>query len=216
VNSKRPAKPGPTPRYTREHVLAVALEVIEAEPANSFALRKVADALDINVMTLYGYAKSKSDLLEGAALLALSRAHVDPDPDAAWDEQLGIAVRQVEVVCRQYPHLATLVIGRNAQAPGLFQIRERMLEILLGAGFESRSALRAMGVLACYSLGFAEAQNNVAGAGGTLPPLPAEDFPHLTALADDYAEHASDAAFEIGLDHLIDGLRRELQAQNRS
>lgn len=217
VSSQRAAKPGPTPRYTREQVLAAALEVIEAEPADNFALRKVADALGINVMTLYGYAKSKSDLLEGAALLALSRVSNEPDPNAAWDDQLRTTLRQVEAVCRQYPHLATLVIGRNAQAPGLFRIRERMLEVLFGAGFDAPGALRAMGALSYYALGFAAGQAGLAGAGagGALPALPAEEFPRLTALADSYADHASDGAFELGLDHLLDGVRRQLEVQRR-
>jgi hypothetical protein len=115
-------------------------------------------------------------------------------------------------VCRQFPHLATLVIGRSASTPGLWRVRERMLGVLLDAGFEPRAALQALGMLAYYTTGFAggQASFNASGAETTLPNLPPEEFPHLTALAHSYHEHASAEAFELGLEHILAGLHRQL------
>jgi AcrR family transcriptional regulator len=191
-------------------VLATALELIDAGPPEAFSMRRLADALGIGAMTLYGYVANKDELIEGATLLALAEVHTEPDPAAPWHAHIRAAMREVHDVTRRHPNLAALVVGQRLQAPGIFRIRERVLGVLLEAGFEEGAALRALGVLSYFALGFAGGQAGLAASGGAPPELPADEFPHLTGLADRYAEHASDAAFEHGLDLLLDGLRAQL------
>jgi AcrR family transcriptional regulator len=212
--SAEPARrrPGPAPRFTREHVLQTALELIDAGPPESFSMRRLADALGLTAMSLYGYVKNKDELIEGATLIAIASVHNEPNPDAPWQEHLRAATREIHTVLRQHPNLATLVIGHRSRAPGLFQIRERTLQILLDAGFKEKTALHALGALSYYALGFATGQAALAGAApdDALPALPPETFPRLTALAPRYGEHASDEAFEFGLEQLLEGLERTL------
>jgi hypothetical protein len=119
-------------------------------------------------------------------------------------------MREIHTVLRQHPNLATLVIGHRSRAPGLFRVRERMLGTLLDAGFEETTALHALGVLSYYALGFASGRAALADTapGDALPDLSPETFPRLTALAPRYGEHASDEAFEFGLELLLAGLER--------
>lgn len=206
-----PGRPGPVPRFTREQVLETALKLVESMPPEKFSMHKLAEALGVRPMTLYGYVKNKDDVLAGVTQLALAKFHSDPGPDAPWYEQIRAALREVHSACRAYPHLATLVVTQNAHWPELLHIRERMLGILLDVGFDADTALRAFGVLSYYTTGFAggQASLSTSGAAGTIPRLPPDAFPHLTSLADKYADHASEEAFEFGLDLLLQGLRRQ-------
>jgi AcrR family transcriptional regulator len=200
------------PRFSREQVLEVALRLIESMPPEKFSMHKLGQALGVRPMTLYGYVANKDDVLTGVTQLALAKFHQDVDPDSPWDEQLRAGLREIHSLCREYPHLATLVIARNAHWPELLQIRERMLGILLGAGFDVPTALHALGVLSYYTTGFAggQASLSTAGAAGTLPKLPRKTFPNLTSVVGKYPEHASEEAFEFGLDLLLTGLRGRL------
>jgi AcrR family transcriptional regulator len=194
-------------------VLEAALRVIDRESPETFTMRRVADELGMGVMTLYGYVRSKEEILERVTGLALADAQREAPPDAGWEDQVRSGVEQLHDVCRRHPNLVTLVLGHTAASPGLFRLRERMLGTLLAAGFDRVTALHALGILTSYALGFGGAQSGAAPI--DLPErireLPASDFPHLTDAADHYAVHLSDEAFEHGIEFILRGLRADLE-----
>jgi AcrR family transcriptional regulator len=203
-----PARPGPAPRFTREEIFEAALRLLERDPER-FTMRALADELGIGVMTLYGYARSKEEILEGAALVALRDIRHQPEPGMDWDETLREGARELHEVCRRFPNLTSAVIWQGSPAPGLFRVRERMLGGLLGAGFDETIALSALGSLVSYALGFGAAQASMLtqALSERIHELPEEEFPNLTGV-EDYASHLSDEAFEYGLELIIEGLRR--------
>jgi AcrR family transcriptional regulator len=184
--------------------------LIDSEGSEAFTMRRLADEMGIGVMTLYGYAASKEEIVEGAALLAMRDLHEDPGAGAAWDAHVRSAVHDLHEVCRRHPNLVTMVLEQSTPAPGLFRTREQILAALHDGGFDDAQALRAMGVLTGYVLGFASAQGAALFASGELiRELPADDFKYLARSADLYTQHVSDEAFEYGLELMLDGLRRE-------
>jgi AcrR family transcriptional regulator len=210
--NRQPGRPGPAPRFTREYVIEKALEVIEEAPPEEFSMRRLGEALGVRSMTLYGYVANRNDILESVTRLALEKFHREPDPDSPWYEQVRGLLREIHLVCREYPHLASLVISRDTHIPGLLHLRERMLALLRGAGFDDNTALLALGALAYYTTGFSggQALQRMSDARSTIGKLPSDTFPHLTSLAGSYEQHASEEAFEFGLELLLDGLRRKL------
>jgi AcrR family transcriptional regulator len=193
-------------------VLEAALAVIDRDGPELFSMRRIADELGMGAMTLYGYVRNKEELIEGVTALAFAELHREPAPDDGWEDRLRIDIGQLHGICRRHPNLVALILSQTSASPGLFQLRERMLGTLLAAGFTEATALRALGVLTSYALGFGSMQ---AGAAPLENPerireLPATDFPHLSAAADRYATHLSDQAFEYGLELLLSGLRVDL------
>jgi AcrR family transcriptional regulator len=206
MSSASAPRPGPRPRYTREQVLEAALRVIDREPPEAFTMRRVADELGMGVMTLYGYVSSKGEILAGVTTLVLSEQ--TPDSEAPWDERLRADVQYLYDICRRHPHLVTLVLAQAGASPGLFRLRERMLGTLLDAGLDEDAALHALGALTSYALGFGALghRSTLIDLTERIRELPPDEFPRLAHVADRYAEHLSDAAFEHGLDLLLRGL----------
>jgi AcrR family transcriptional regulator len=206
------SRPGPRPRFSRDQVLDAALAMIDDSGVATFSMRLLADRLGVGAMTLYGYVRNKEELLQGVTNLVFRDVHRDLPATALWDEQLRAMIVELHDLCRRHPNLVALVLAQNHPEPGMFRLRERMLDILCTAGFDDRTALYALGVLCNYALGFAGAQ------AGTPPlelpertrELPSEEFPRLAAIGQHYALHLSDDAFELGLTLLLRGLRDEL------
>jgi AcrR family transcriptional regulator len=193
----------------------MALRVIDADGAEMLSMRRVAEALGIGVMTLYGYFPNKEEMLKGVAELALSQASVELPAGASWEDRVRAGVGRIYGVYRRHPQLAQLILGSTSATPRLFRSREGILGALSDAGFDETTALHALGALISYALGFGGMQ--AADAPGDLPEriaeLPADEFPHLTAVAERYDIHLSDEAFRYGLDRLLAGLRAELAAR---
>jgi AcrR family transcriptional regulator len=192
-------------------VLETALKVIDRDGSGQFSMRRVADELGIGVMTLYGYVRNKEEMVEGVAGLVFAEIEPEVPRDASWEDRLRVDAMRLHAFCRRHPHVVTLVLAQSSASPGLFHIRERMLATLLSAGFDEATALHALGALTSYAVGFGSMQGRFPAI--DLPErireLPADDFPHLAAAADRYADHLSDEAFEYGLDLLLDGLRAQ-------
>jgi AcrR family transcriptional regulator len=203
-------------RYTREQVLAAALEMLDEQPGLPLTIKGLADRLAIAPMTLYGYVADKDELLEGVAALVFERVGADIPADAPWQQQLKRQAQAIHAIVVRHPGLAPALRAHKSPNPSLFRVRERMLAVLDSAGFTPTAALRAMGIITAYAQGFAAVQS--AGLDPAELPervrrLPADEFPLLHRVADIYASHISDSSFERGLDLLLEGLRSELTGE---
>jgi hypothetical protein len=107
-----------------------------------------------------------------------------------------------------------LLLSKPSPSPQLDLIRETLLGVIRGAGFDEMNAWEAVGMLASYAIGFAVSQASYGDLESSkhidrLRTLPADQFPNLAAGAGEYPRHMSDRAFERGLEHLVSGLRRD-------
>lgn len=207
---------GREPRHSLDDVLAAGLAQIDAEGLQAFSMRRLAERMGVGPMTVYGYVRSKEEVLDGVVGLALHGVLDDLDLDATWDEQVTVAVRDLHAALRLHPGVLELLLAKPVPSPQLDLIRDTLLGVLRRAGFESASAWEAVGMLASYAIGFASSQASYGDPGSSpdhverLRSLSQSEFPHLSQLAGDYPVHMSDRAFERGLGHLLDGLRRDL------
>lgn len=202
------AKRGIKPRFTRDEVLAAAVELFDGTDT-PVTMKLLADHLGIGVMTLYGYVANKEDLLEGVATVVFGDLGTRVGNRATWQEQLREEALAIHELVVRHPRIAEALRTIRNPNPGLYRVRERILQTLESAGFDPVSAMQAMGIVTTYAQGFASVQ--VATAPPHLLPdrihqLPADEFPQLHRSAEIYASHISDEAFRRGLDLIIDGL----------
>ena len=215
--AERSARGGRQRRLSLEMVFDGALRVIDRDGLDGLSMRRLADELGVGVMTLYGYVRTKEEILDGVIARSLHVLVVDVDTGLPWDEQLTSALTDLHRTLREHPGaLQVAMAPHSMSARAGNQIREALLAVVRKAGFSNIDAVEAIADLVAYVVGFTtmEAQRErlqtAAEQVVELRALPADEFPHLHDAAEAWAARASEHAFGRGLGYLIDGFRQSL------
>jgi AcrR family transcriptional regulator len=193
-----------TPRNTlsRELVVTIALEVMEAGGVESFSIRGVAKELGVGPMALYTYFRSKDDLF-----------------DAVRNRLLG----SLRTLMLAHPCLAHLLAARPLSGHETAATAEGLLRVLRDAGFDPQVAARTHTALFTFVLGATTWELQMAAERGdperarrlraTMAGLSADDFPTVVELSRELAATTGgDAQFDYGLDLVIAGLEQRVTA----
>ncbi len=209
-------------RLTRERVLDAALALVDAEGLDALTMRRLGQELDRDPMSLYRYADSRANLLDGVAETVLAQL-VIPADGTDWEAQLRTTGHEFRSLALAHPHVVPLIVTRPLATPlglrplGTLRPLEQILGLLIGAGFAPDQALHGyrayFGLLHGHVLN--ELQETLVDPQATdallrlgLDRLPAEEFPHLRDLAEALlAGYDGAAELDRGLDILLDGLR---------
>jgi AcrR family transcriptional regulator len=202
-----------------KEVLDAALRLLDRDGLEGLTMRRLADEAGLGVMTLYGYVRTKDELLGMLGAHAFRDVDI-PDGEAPlWTEQLTSALHSLHSVFNRHPGIVDLLIAQVVTGPALNHVRNGLLGILIRAGFGARDAVEAYGSLVLYAFGFAIAERTRRRDGEHPildPPYgPLDDFPYLRAVAAEYPARVSPDAFKLGLDHLVAGLAATLSGAAR-
>jgi AcrR family transcriptional regulator len=219
----RVPKRGRPPKLTREVVAAGALELVDREGLDALSMERLARSLGVGTMTVYGYVDDKDDLLDAIVDAAVADAAPPSEMPAAWREAIELVVQTVHDLLSRHPALVTIRLQRPVLRPEALQFGERIMGLLIGAGFEVEHAASAFRLLFTYVFGFAglspqatteEARQQAAHA---VAVLPTGDHPVLTQHAGPFAQAmAGEEAFGFGLNRILDGLETFLRDATRS
>jgi AcrR family transcriptional regulator len=168
---KSPARRGRPPAdagnaLTRERIVATALRLLDESGLAEFSVRDVAKALGVYPAAIYWHVPTRN------ALLAEMVAHVlrDLDPgrtDGGWQDWLRALFIGYRRAVRRHPNIAPLIGAQLVSNASLdFDLIERMLEVLRGAGFRDQNLIAAFNVVVAAQVGFVTLE---------FAPLPAED-----------------------------------------
>ena len=197
-------------RLTAERIVAAAREIARADGIDGVSMRRLAEELDVWPMSIYRYFRDKDELLD--AIVGSAVAEVgSPDGRKPWREQIAQLARAARSALDRGDLGARL--PQAALSPGVLKLSDTGIGILRDAGFGADEAARGWHLV----LSFASTRPPAAparAARSALAGLAEDDYPALAAAADEYAGALGDenAAFEYGLDTLLDGLERRLAA----
>jgi AcrR family transcriptional regulator len=204
---------------SRERIVRTALEILDRDGIDELSMRRLAEALGVGTMTLYGYFRTKGELLDAVADSAAGEEPLPPRR-GSWRTQLRALMQKVRRNAVRHPNLAALRMDRPLLSPGVLRVAERGYEILQDAGFDDVEAARGYRLLFTYTFGSAlfsgrePSEQLKREARAALVQLPPEEYPVLTAATDAAVEAmAGDAQFDFGLERLLDGLELLLDAQ---
>ena len=190
----------------------------DREGLEALSMRTLAAKLGVGTMTLYGYFRSKEELLDAAVDVAVEDVGVRTGT-GSWKDQLRELMRGIREGLARHPGGIRLRLARPILSPGALRFTEAGLQILERAGFAREDAVRAYQTLFFYTFGVAsfgspEAPEEVKRyARAALMALPPAEYPNLTAAAREAPEAlAGDEQFEFGLDRLLEGLEARLKA----
>src|SRR5690606_22354815 len=122
----------------RERIAAAAVALIDRDGLERFGVRRLADELGVDPMSIYHHIKGKAALLDAAseAVLAEMAAEVDSgaDPDD-WEKLARRTARSYRAVAFRHPHLVPLLATRPQISPVALAALERLVTTMRAAGF---------------------------------------------------------------------------------
>jgi AcrR family transcriptional regulator len=214
---------------SREAIVAAAIRLLDREGLAALSMRRLAEELGTGAATLYWHVGSKDGLLDLVFDELIGEEQV-PDPDPSrWQEQLKDIARAQRRVSLRHPYLVRISIGRIPMGPNALRLSERVLAILRAGGLPPRLAVQGYLLLISTVNGFTLDETGVDDGGPDGAPgprdqagvqeaanlardyvasLPAERFPHVVSLADEFAFADADERFELLIDIFVDGLAR--------
>ena len=193
-------------------IVDAALELIETDGFEALTMRRLADRLGVGAMTLYGYVRTKEDLLAALADRFLDEVEL-PAAGTPWQERIAEVFGSVRRVFVEHPELAQIVATQPIDGVAAYRGAEVVFAALDEAGLDDAGKVAAFETLTSFTAGFTlrEAARAQRGAPSSerlrwLERLPAEEFTQVVGLAGRLAERDSEQQFEAGLRFVIGGI----------
>ena len=187
-------------------------------------MRGLGRRLGVEAASLYNHVSGKDDVLDGMVEQVVSGSTV-PGEDVDWKEAMRRRAVSARAVFARHRWAAGLIDSRERSGPGSLSYADRVLGTLLRAGFSPRAAGNAFVAIDSYIYGYERQRSNIALGDDEDDAEPArevleaarEAFPSLMLVAAAYASEPvdDDAAFDFGLDLILDGLQRLLEQGQR-
>jgi AcrR family transcriptional regulator len=214
---------------TRGRVLRAAVDLADREGLDALTMRRLAQDLGVEAMSLYHHVAGKDAVLDGVAEVIVGEAQAAVDAaelSAAaddWQAALRARILTARSVMLRHPWAPSVLETRKEMNPTIVAWFDQVLGVLVEGGFSFDLAHHAMHALGSRALGFTQElfvpdDPDVEGEEAlAMFEQMAEQFPYITGMMaevvhDDAASTLGwcddQAEFEFGLDVLLDGLER--------
>lgn len=204
----------------RERVVRAAVDLADESGIESVTMRELGHRLGVKAASLYNHVSGKDDLLKGMADVAAAEIEL-PSSDVGWKDAMRRRAVSARGVFLRHRWSAALLDSVEWRGSYSLLYADRILGTLIQAGFSPVIASWAFIGLDSYIYGFERQRSNFAQgdvvdtievAEEVLAAIPEGAYPSLAAVAMEYVDepYDEDAAFEFGLDLILDGLERQL------
>ncbi len=213
---RKQARPAREP-LTRPRALATAVHLADAGGIDSLTMRRLAQALGVEAMSLYHHVANKDDILDGMVDLVFAEIDLPPE-DEPWRTAMHRRATSMRAALIRHPWAIGLMESRTSPGPATLRHHDRVIACCRHAGFTVPMAAHAFALLDSYVYGFVLQEVNLPFDAtddveevvtSILADASNDEYPHLTELA---AEHvlrpgyAFGDEFEFGLGLILDGL----------
>jgi AcrR family transcriptional regulator len=206
---------------SRQAVLEAAVSVADESGVAAVSMRRIAEKLGVEAMSLYHHVQNKEDVLD--ALVDLVFAEIElPPAGTGWRTAMRDRAASARQVLARHVWAVSMMDSRARPGPATLRHHDTVLGSLRNDGFSLVAAAHAVSVLDSYVYGFVMQEHALpfdvpAGAGASvqdiagdiLKQLPTEEFPHLTEMIVHHAlqpGYSYADEFDIGLNLILDGL----------
>ena len=207
---------------SRARVLRAAFDRTDKDGVEALSMRKLAQALGVEAMSLYRHVRNKGDIVDGMVDLVFAEIGL-PARDVDWKTAMRRRAISAREVLARHPWAIGLMESRRTPGLATMQHHDAVLACLRNEGFSIALAAHAYSVLDSYIYGFALQQASlpfqtseeaVEVADGIRRQFPVDAYPHLMEIAVKHVlqpgyDYANEFAF--GLDLILDGLERVLK-----
>lgn len=207
---------------SRERILNVALDLIDAGGLNTLNMRDLGRALGASTMSVYRHFRNKAELLD-AVVDHLVEGFAPPVMEGPWQTQARTLSLRVRAAMLAHPELADRIGREFRRSPISLRVNAAIIERLREAGVPRSLLPDTYWALSSYTNGYAllEAQSHRRRRNSTSPGAEADRVRKLAAMLDGVeglepavsreasivlARPLDDRQFLFGLDCLIKGI----------
>ncbi|MGN6799918.1 MAG: TetR/AcrR family transcriptional regulator, partial [Gaiellaceae bacterium] len=200
---------------SRDRILERAVQIADAEGVDALTMRRLADDLGFEAMSLYRHVKNKEDVLGGILDVVLAEIE-SPAAPGEWDAAIRRSAISVSDVLQRHAWATDVLMSPAGIRPARLAYMNDLLGRLREAGFSADMTYTAYHALDAHIFGFAL----WLASHSAVPPevverfardFPLDGYPHLAEHRDQHlaeGPHQEVSAFELGLDLILDGLKK--------
>ena len=207
---------------TRERVLQAAVDLADRGGYEALSMRKLGQELGVDAMALYRHVRGKDDLLDGLVEVIVGQIEA-PSAAIDWKATLRAQAMAARAVMLRHPWARQVLEERGTGGPATLAHIEFALATLHDGGFSIELAHHTLHALGSRIFGFTQDLFEET-APADPPPDPAAvaramaGYPNIVELATSVSHEGvlgrcdDDVEFAFGLDLVLDGLERRLEA----
>jgi AcrR family transcriptional regulator len=213
---------------SRDRVLAAAVELADEGGIEAVTMRRLAQQLGVEAMSLYYHVANKDEVLDGmidAVMTELNTAVAAVETDSDWKSGVRGRILTAREVLLRHKWAPGVLESRINMSPSVMQYFDSIGSRFMAAGFSMDLTHHAMHALGSRALGFTQElfdsgddEESDPEADAAMFEQMAAQFPFLAEMARQVS-HDDDSTlgwcddqfeFEFGLDLILDGLDRKL------
>jgi len=211
---------------SRERALESAMVLADAEGIAGLTMRRLAQVLGVEAMSLYHHVTNKDDILDGMIDLVFREITL-PDADVDWRTAMTRRAHSVRAVLRRHPWAIGMMESRRTPGAETLRHHDAVLGCLRRAGFSIPLTAHAYALLDSFIYGFASQEASLPFetpdetheiAGEIFQQFPEGAYPHLAELTIEHVlqpGYAFANEFDFGLELVLDGLERAWNLESR-
>lgn len=218
---------------TRDRVLTVACGIADADGIDSLTMRRLADDLGVEAMSIYYHLPNKDAILDGLVELVFAEIEREsggfaPPPDVtsdaggAWQTALRARILAARRVLLRHAWVPSVLESRSTLGPTMARYFDGTVAIMRAGGLSFDLIHHSLHALGSRMYGFSQELTMDGDAGAA--PSGDDDLermrsfvPNLAAMLEEVVHDDPDSTlgwcddqteFEFGLDILLDGIAR--------
>jgi AcrR family transcriptional regulator len=197
-------------------VLEAAVRVADRGGVEAITMRRVAQELGVEAMSLYHHVPNKDAILDGVVDAVFAAIELPGTGHADWRDAIRQRASSARTVLSRHSWALGLMDSRRNPGPATLRHHNAVLGVLREAGFTLAMAVHAVSLIDSYVGGFVlqesslplSEQDDVEEVAGDIL-ADAGEFPYLTEVIVNHAlrpgyDHTSE--FGYGLDLILDAL----------
>ena len=211
------SRAAPRVPLTKERVLQAALALADEGGIKALSMRKLAQELGVEAMSLYNHVANKGEILDGIVELVANEIDLAPD-GADWKSAMRRRAISAHDVLSRHSWACSLWMSSRTFGPGRMRFADSVLRGFREGGFSEELTYHAFHALQSHVMGYTlyaaslsfEAEELEELAARFLREFPADEYPDLAEHIRQHMEpkEAHQGTFEFGLDLILDGLER--------
>lgn len=208
------------PKLSRDKIVDAAIAIADKDGLSYLTMRRLADTLDVEAMSLYHHVKNKKELIaEMVDTVVPSIPTLDTCVD--WKDALRRRADSMRATLIQHPWAAHEFVAGINVGPNMLRYVDTTIGYLLRAGFSYKQTDYAWNTIDSYIYGFNLQSQNFplqpsefkAAAKQFLPMIPKETHPNLHGMGLSMINGGHDGIqdFNFGLELILESLDRSLK-----